>query len=450
MNVEQLAKQLDAFDLDARKAALLQLAEVEGQPEHTPPRVNMHCHSFFSFNGYGASPSRIVWRAARDGWHAVGLCDFDVLDGMSELLWAADTLGVRSNVCLETRVFFREYAEHVINSPGEPGVYYFVGAGFVDLPAAGSKAAERLEAMRAQAAARTRAIVERVNAYLGGLQLDFEQDVLPLTPAGNATERHVCTAYYRKSLATFPDQYQGAAFWAKAFAMPAAEVRAKLGKPMDFTDLIRSKLMKSGGAGYMKPDSDTFPALDDVLEMFLDCQAIPVATWLDGTNSGEADIEAQLECLRAKGAAALNIVPDRNWNLADPDERAVKVAKLHECVGIADKLHLPINIGTELNKFGQPWVDDLQAAPLQPVAASFIRGARVMVGHTRLLRFAQFSYVGSAAAAEFGGDLAGKNDFFAAVGALAAPSPATLARLIEGEPEANYSLLRDAAAKGSW
>ena len=37
----------------------------------------------------------------------------------------------------------------------------------------------------------------------------------------------------------------------------------------------------------------------------------------------------------AKGAVALNIVPDRNWNLKDPAERALKVQKLYEIVDLA-------------------------------------------------------------------------------------------------------------------
>ena len=33
--------------------------------------------------------------------------------------------------------------------------------------------------------------------------LDYEQDVLPLTPAGNATERHICLAYACKARGCF-------------------------------------------------------------------------------------------------------------------------------------------------------------------------------------------------------------------------------------------------------
>ena len=34
-----------------------------------------------------------------------------------------------------------------------------------------------------------------------------------------------------------------------------------------------------------------------------------------------------LECMTAKGAAALNIIPDRNWNIADPERAARKIAQ---------------------------------------------------------------------------------------------------------------------------
>ena len=53
--------------------------------------------------------------------------------------------------------------------------------------------------MRGTSEQRNRAMLERVNAFLDPLALDYEQDVLPLTPKGNATERHLCLAYARKA-----------------------------------------------------------------------------------------------------------------------------------------------------------------------------------------------------------------------------------------------------------
>ena len=56
---------------------------------------------------------------------------------------------------------------------------------------------------RAQAAARIKKIIGLVNDKLDPVRLDFEKDVTALTPAGNATERHLCQAYREKAEALF-------------------------------------------------------------------------------------------------------------------------------------------------------------------------------------------------------------------------------------------------------
>ena len=83
---------------------------------------------------------------------------------------------------LESRVFVPEFATLEINSPGEPGVADQHGGGF---PPPWSH--PFLSEMRAAAQKRTRAMTERVNRYLDPLALDFDSDVAPLTPSGNAT-----------------------------------------------------------------------------------------------------------------------------------------------------------------------------------------------------------------------------------------------------------------------
>ncbi len=442
--------QLNSFDANTRKQALAALAaDAPNVSLRDPLHVNMHCHTSFSYNGYDASPSGVGWKAKEDGWHAAGICDFDVLDGLDEFLAAGDLLGVRATANMETRVFFEEYADKEINSPGEPGVYYFMGAGFTAPPSPGTPAAAQLAAMGTGVEKRNRGLVDRVNAALAPVVLDYDADVLPLTPNGNATERHICAAYYAKGNTALTDDAERLAFWAEKLSTPTETMAGILADPMAFSDLIRAKLMKRGGPGYVQPGRDTFPLLDDVISMILACQAIPMATWLDGMTAGEADIMAILECQMAKGVAALNIVPDRNWNLKDPELAAKKVEKLHECVAAAGRLNLPVNVGTELNKYGQLWVDDFTAAPMAAVAESFIRGANVMVGHTTLLRFADFSYVGDAAKAEFS-DTAKRNDFFAAVGALPPVTEEITQRFAAGSAATNLSQIHNAAKRGNW
>ncbi|MCX6376517.1 MAG: hypothetical protein NTU88_10875 [Armatimonadetes bacterium] len=62
------------------------------------PEVNLHYHTFFSFNANGWSPSRIAWESLKHGLEVSGIVDFDVLDGMDEFLTAGEILGL-SGIC---------------------------------------------------------------------------------------------------------------------------------------------------------------------------------------------------------------------------------------------------------------------------------------------------------------------------------------------------------------
>ena len=150
--------------------------------------------------------------------------------------------------------------------------------------------------------------------------------------------------------------------------------------------------MKRGGVGYVQPGPDTFPTVDEFHQLILACGALPCATWLDGTSAGEEAIEELLELLIGKGVAAINIVPDRNWNIADPAAKRLKVQKLYEVVEVAQKFDLPLNVGTEMNAFGQKLVDDFDAPELAPVRQAFMDGAYFIYGHTVLQRRAGLGY----------------------------------------------------------
>ncbi len=446
--IPDILDSLNDFDETTREYALKTVANTMHAPAVTEPLVNMHCHSFFSYNGYDASPSRIVCEAKRNGWYAAGLCDFDVLDGMREFYHACDLLGVRGSVNMETRTVFPEYADKEINSPGEPGVYYFMGAGFVTLPVHDSVAEETLADMRRGAEARNRVLLDRINAAIDGFSLDYDADVLPLTPNGNATERHLCGAFYAKSRDAFAEP-EWIDFWARTLGVTPDVMTPLYTDAAEFGNVCRSKLMKAGGPGYVTPDETSFPPLQTVIDMIKECGAIPMATWLDGTSAGEANLAELLECQVAKGVAALNIVPDRNWNLKDPDAARKKAALLVDCVAIANSMSLPINVGTELNKFGQPWIDDFAGGPMPALAETFLKGAQIMVGHSRLLDYAGHSYVGEWADAEFK-TIAAKNEFFASIGSLPVPCSDSRRRMREEYPDRNLAWWADAAAKGEW
>jgi hypothetical protein len=342
-----------------------------------------------------------------------------VIDGVEEFIQAGLTLKLRVAVNLETRAYVKEYAGVDINSPGEPGVTYAMGAGFARELPKGSPQAKDLAGYRARARSRNIAVMERINPRLPDIAIDYENDVIPLTPTGSATERHIISAYVNKSKATFKHPEATAKFWAPIVGRPFEETVMLMADTPSFEEIVRSKLVKKGGIGYEQPSPSTFPTVDEFLKWVALCDAIPMLTWLDGMSAGEKDGKAMLECLQAKGAAAINVIPDRNWNIANPEMKAAKLAKLNEIVKIADSMNMPVNIGTEMNKLGLPFTDNLDCEALKPHKASFLRGARIMAGHTLLLRYAGMSYISGKAAAEFK-NLKARNDFFEAVGKLPA------------------------------
>ncbi|MCS7059943.1 MAG: PHP domain-containing protein [Anaerolineae bacterium] len=434
--MQALEADLNSFDGQVRAQALdaLLALAANGSVPLPPQRdaVNMHCHSFYSFNAYGHSPTSLVWLAKKLGLKAIGIVDFDVLDGIDEFLSACERAAVRGSAAIETRVHIPEFATREINSPGEPGIFYHMGIGFAQshIPAHVQPIAR---ALRERAAQRNRAMVDRINAYLHPVTVDYEADVLPLTPAGNATERHLLVAYLRAA----ERHYQGQRwieFWSSRLDTPADKIVAIMNDVPAFANLIRAKLMKKGGVGYAQPVPANFPTVEEYHQFILACGALPCATWLDGLSEGEQAEAELLELLIGKGVVALNIIPDRNWNIGDPALRQTKVRELYKVVDLATQLDLPVHVGTEMNAFGNKLVDDFDAPELAPVRQAFLDGAFFIYGHTVMQRAHGLGYQSGWAQAQLPTRRA-RNTFYLQVGHLTPAGQAGLAKLRRVNPD---------------
>ncbi len=112
---EELEQKLDSFDIGQREQALSLLCERVRSGQITLPKagtdVNLHCHTFFSFNCCGYSPSKFAWLARKTGLAVAGVVDFDVLDASDEFLAAARKLGLKACTGLETRVFVPDFSK---------------------------------------------------------------------------------------------------------------------------------------------------------------------------------------------------------------------------------------------------------------------------------------------------------------------------------------------------
>jgi hypothetical protein len=411
--IEKLEHELDCFDANRRKNALLTLWEqVQAGQIEMPPMgtdVNIHCHTFFSYNTYGYSPSKFAWLARKAGLAVAGVVDFDVLDALDEFLDACKLLGLKSSAGLETRVFVPEFADRVINSPGEPGISYHMGVGFPSAELEGEQE-EFLLGLRRMAQQRNQDLMGRVNKHLQPVTLDYEKDVCTLTPSGNATERHMCLAYARKAANTFGDTEELAAFWSEKLGMTIET--SQLPESRDLLNAIRAKTMKRGGVGYVQPDRGSFPRMADTNRFILAAGGIPVHTWLDGTSDGEQAIEELLEVAMSTGAAAINVIPDRNYTPGSPGE---KLNNLYHVVELAEKLNIPVVMGTEMNSPGQKFVDDFKSEELKPLAPTFLKGAHIVYAHSVLQRRCGLGYTSPWAAKNFE-SVAEKNRFFEELG----------------------------------
>jgi hypothetical protein len=213
----------------------------------------------------------------------------------------------------------------------------------------------------------------------------------------------------------FGDGPELAQYWADRLG---AEVsRVELPESMAVQALIRAKTMKLGGVGYVQPDTESFPRMEEMNRFVLAAGGLPTYAWLDGTNEGESDLEKLMAVAVAQGAAAVNVIPDRNYTRGRPDQR---LRNLYAAVELAEHLGLPVMCGTEMNAPGQKLADDFDAPELARIAPVLLKGAHILYAHSALQRHAGMGYTSEWAQKEFP-QAQGRNSFFEECGLRLSP-----------------------------
>lgn len=420
-NIEELESRMLSFDAAARRTAL-EAAWNSVCAAETGTAVNLHCHTFFSYNPDAHSPTLLAWLAKKAGLYAAGIVDFDVIDGVDEFLDASALVGIRATAGIESRVFLPEFAQFEINSPGEPGIAYHMGSG---MPSSTVPASQRgfLDGLKRTAQQRNREMIALVNSFTSPVVLDLEEDLTPLTPNGNATERHICQAYQNKAAEMFADPADLKEYWESKLG-PVPDDYLQPGS-FELQALIRKKTMKQGGVGYMTPAGDTFPAMAEFNQFISACGGVPTLAWLDGTSAGEERMEELLDLEIAMGVAAVNIIPDRNYT---PGVEDVKIEKLRQFIALAESRSLPVLVGTEMNAPGLKFVDDFDSAELKPFLPVFLRGANILYAHTFMQRRAGMGYSSAWAAINFP-ERKSRNEFYEELGRITEPGSVGSLRL---------------------
>ncbi len=370
---KELEAELYQGALEQRIAALGQLcAQLGPKPRRG---TNGHIHTSESFSVF-RSPSEAVWQAAREGLAVLGINDHYTVAGHEEFRRACEVAGIAAGFSLEAVAMDREAAEAglKLNDPDNPGRIYLCGKGVTRVPSESSPEMQNLARMRSALERRNREITGKVGKLfqdrLGVIGPTWE-NVVALTPRGNATERHEAYAVLLRlrELAT----KQGKPL-AEIMAVCAGTAPPAGGDDATLQIFLRAKLLKAGAPCYVPEDADAFVSVADLRRIFLAFGSIPTYPVLGNpVLSGEQNIESLLDRLEGMGFYAVEVIPTRNTR-----------ERLREIVFAAERRWWPVFNGTEHNTpETRPLLDPFALDPeFEPW---FRQSTALLLGHQRLV-----------------------------------------------------------------
>ena len=380
---KELEAQLYQGNLDQRIAALAELCAQLGPRPHRG--TNGHIHTSESFSVF-RSPAEAVWQAAREGLAVLGINDHYTVAGHEEFRRACEVAGIAATFSLEAVAVDREAAEAglKLNDPDNPGRIYLCGKGVTRIPPESSPEMQSLARMRAALERRNREITGKVTRLFQD-RLDAHgptwEDVVALTPRGNATERHVAYAVLRRLREIAAKQQKPLPEIVTACCGVAPPTG---GDDATLQIFLRAKLLKAGAPCYVPEDADAFVPVAELRRIFLASGSIPTYPVLGNpVLAGEQNIAVLLDRLEAMGFYAVEVIPTRNTR-----------ERLAEIVFTAQRRWWPVFNGTEHNTpEPRPLLDPFALdAEFEPW---FRQSTALLLGHQRLVAQGEQGFVDS-------------------------------------------------------
>lgn len=317
---------LNADTREERLANLRALLPETDFPPMTPQYINNHIHTTYSFSPY--SPTAAVYAARMEGLCTAGIIDHDSIAGAGEFLEAAEIVGMPATIGMECRVDMSgtRLEGRRTNNPDQAGVSYMT---IQSVPHGKIDVLDRFFApCRDARNRRNRAMVERINALLPDIGLDFERDVLPLSRAsegGGVTERHLMYALAKKLTARSGKGGGMLACLAELGLELSEKQKAQvLDEAYPFYEYDLLGILKSAFVPKIYIDAaDECPRLADVVRLCREVDACLCYAYLgDVAESVTGDKKAQkfeddyledvFRCLREEGVWAVTYMPTRN------------------------------------------------------------------------------------------------------------------------------------------
>ncbi len=295
-------------------------------PPMVPQYINNHIHTTYSFSPY--SPTAAVYAARMEGLCTAGIIDHDSISGAEEFLEAAKIVDMPVTIGMEARVSMggTRLDGRRTNNPDQVGVSYMTIQGVPH-----DQIQTLTEFFRPYQAARhlrNRQMLEKINALLPGIALDYDKDVLPLSMAhenGGVTERHLM---YALAIKLVQQVGKGAPMVKKlgdmGISLSAKQEAQMLDTEYPFYEYDLLGILKSAFVPQIFIDAtDECPKLADMVKLCNEIDAYLCYAYLgDVGDSVTGDKKAQkfeddylddvFECLKEEGVKSVTYMPTRN------------------------------------------------------------------------------------------------------------------------------------------
>ena len=363
----EILNKLNAPTKQERLANLAAILPNTVFPPTVPAYINNHIHTTYSFSPY--SPTAAVYAARMEGLCTAGIVDHDSISGAEEFLEAAKLVDMPVTIGMEARISMdgTRLEGRRTNNPDQVGVSYMTiqSVPHDKIPVLTEFFAPYREARHI----RNRKMIEKINALVPGVHLDYDADVLPLSEAGNGggvTERHLM---YALAVELVKQVGKGEAMVKKLTEM-GLSLSAKQQAQMEDTeypfyeyDLLG--ILKGAFVPQIFIDAtDECPKLKDVVRLCKEIDAYLCYAYLgDVGDSVTGDKKAQkfeddylddvFECLKEEGVTAVAYMPTRNT-----------VEQLERLRGLCDAYNMFQISGEDINSPRQSFVIKAMENPL--------------------------------------------------------------------------------------
>jgi hypothetical protein len=281
--------------------------------------VNSHFHTPYSYSAF-ENMNELFTMAVQENVNILGINDFYTSSGFDEF----------TDLCLSNSKFPLYNIEFIgllkseqekgirINDPNNPGRIYFCGKG-LDYPVdRETQAMKLIEKLADESQFQIKQMIEKTSDHLvqtdGRLNLDYNE-ILEMHTNGMVRERHVAKAIRIKIFNLFKTIEERKAILNKIFE--GNEITSNLNNNAETEEEIRSKILKSGGKGYVREDNKAFLELNEIIKIIIDSGGIPTYPVLCDDKSDlftefERDPESLLSELSSRNIYSIELIPRRN------------------------------------------------------------------------------------------------------------------------------------------